>query len=198
LTVRLLGVTEARRMLWHPANAVALAATVLAVATIIFSDESSQQQPATIAQAALLLLGTMFYPLATVVAANRVAGATSRRSVREAMTVTPTQERRRTMALCLGVLTGPVVVGVGIMLLAFVVGPFVPESDGLAARTLLELLQIPSRSSAAVCWASRWPGGSRSPGCSPWSCSACGSATSRSRRRSARTARPCTARPGSA
>jgi len=142
LTVRLLGVTEARRMLWHPANAVALAATVLAVASIIFSGESTQRPPATIAYAALLLLGTVFYPLATVVAANRVAGATSRRSVREAMTVTPTQERRRTMALCLGVLTGPVVVGVGIMLLIAAVGPFGPNGDGLAARTLLELLQI--------------------------------------------------------
>ena len=60
------------------------------------------------------------------------------------MTVTPTQERRRATALCLGVLTGPAVVGVGIMLLAFVVGPFVPDGDGLAARTPLELLQIPA------------------------------------------------------
>ena len=143
-TVRPLGAAEARRMLRHPANAVALAATVVAVATIIFSGESTQRHPTTIAHAALFLLVAMFYPLATVVAANRVAGATSRRSVREAMTVTPTQARRRTMAMCLGGLTGPAVVGVGIMLLAFVVGPFVPDGDGMAARTLLELLQIPA------------------------------------------------------
>ena len=143
LTTRQLGAVEAKRMLLHVSYLVCIAVTVLSVATLFTSAPAGGFRPMSLAYAALLLLGAMFYPLTTVVAANRVGSSTFRRASQETLGVTPMAERQRTVAACLGVVRGPVVVGGAIMVLADLVAPLVDDTGGLAARNILENLQIP-------------------------------------------------------
>jgi hypothetical protein len=179
LTTRQLGAVEAKRMLLHVSYLVCIAVTALSVATLFTSPPVGGLRPMNLAYAALLLLGTMFYPLTTVVAANRVGSSTLRRASQETLGVTPTAERQRTVAACLGVVRGPVVVGGAIMVLADLVAPLVDDTGGLAARNILSTCRSRSPCSAADCSASPSPGGSGSRACSPWLSSRSGSAISR-------------------
>lgn len=145
-TIRQLGAVEARRMLLHPAYLFCLAFTVLAGAFLVWGDGVGPDPLPGLPYAVAMLFGALFYPLATVVAANRVAAATLRRAPRETLDVTPTREQQRTMAACLGVVRGPALIGVAVMLFMDVIAPFAPTAstlNGLTPRGVLEHLQVP-------------------------------------------------------
>jgi len=96
LTIRQLGAVEAKRMLLHPSYLVCIAVTALLGSTIASGQGVGSARPLSVTYGVILLLGTMFYPLTTVVAANRVSSSTFRRAPQEILGVTPTSERQRT------------------------------------------------------------------------------------------------------
>lgn len=146
LTTRQLGAVEAKRMLLHPSYLFCIAFTIFAGASLVWGDGVSPDPLPALPYGVALLFGTLFYPLATVVAANRIAAATMRRAPQETLDVSPTGEQQRTLAACLGVLRGPALVGVAVMLFMDVVAPFAPTTGippGLTPRGVFEHLQVP-------------------------------------------------------
>lgn len=144
-TWQLAGV-EARRMLLHPSYLFCLVFTAIAGASLTFGDDVGDDPVAGLPYAVPLLFGALFYPLTTVVAANRVAASTQRRSPQEVLGVTPTGEQRRTFATCVALLRGPVLVGLVVMLFMDLTATVVPQGSiapGLMPRGVLEHLQIP-------------------------------------------------------
>ncbi|MFD0971171.1 hypothetical protein, partial [Plantactinospora endophytica] len=142
-----LGAVEARRLLRHPVYPVALSyVAAIAAAGIVRRETGPAANFGYIVAALALLLG---YAPATLVAANRVAAATFRSRVREPLDSTPVDDRQRTVAVILGLVRGPVLVGLATAGLLLVVGEFTtpyPERrvDVVYQRTALEYLQLPA------------------------------------------------------
>ncbi|WP_306206403.1 hypothetical protein [Actinoplanes sp. RD1] len=142
-----LGAVEARRMLRHPAYFIGLLLPASFAIAAIVNDETGP--PWNFAFVLLFLMVTLVYAPVTVVAANRVAGATYRRRVRDPFDCTPLGDRQRTAAAVVGLLRGPVAVGLAGALALLAIGRFtaatnVREGDGVYQRTVLEYLQLPA------------------------------------------------------
>lgn len=142
-----LGSVEARRMLMHPSYLFCFGFTIVAGLSLVWGDNVGPDPVRGLPYSATLLFGALFYPLTTVVAANRVAAATMRRAPQETLGVTPTLERDRTLGACLGLLRGPVLIGVIVMLFLDVIAPLSPADSippALTPRGVLEHLQVPA------------------------------------------------------
>jgi hypothetical protein len=144
---RQLSIVEGRRMLRHPAYASAvLYGAVYAGETILAGGGGPA---ANAAYAVVLLSFLLVYAPITLVAANRVAAATYRRRVRDPLDGTPVDDRQRTAAAILGLLRGPVLVGLALAVVVSVLGAFTTSAtaDRLVAvypRTPLDYLQLPA------------------------------------------------------
>jgi hypothetical protein len=144
---RQLSAVEARRMLRHPAYPIAmLYPTTFAVQSFTLHETG----PAGNFVYVLVFLGLFLgYAPVTLVAGNRVAAATYRRRVRDPFEGTPVDCRQRTVAAILGLLRGPVTVGlIGVPVL-LVFGEFTDaatpvRSDAVYPRGVLEYLQLPA------------------------------------------------------
>lgn len=97
----------------------------------------------------LMLSLLLVYAPVTLVAANRVAAGTFRNQVREVLDCAPVDERQRTMAAIVGLVRGPVLVGLAGAAALLVLGAFttaataVPD-DRVYQRDALEYLQVPA------------------------------------------------------
>ncbi|MCU7725235.1 hypothetical protein ODJ79_16015 [Actinoplanes sp. KI2] len=144
---RQLGAIEARRMLRHPAYPVALLYPAVFAVSAMAHHEGGPR-PNFVYQLVFLSLFLAYAPV-TLVAANRTAAATYRRSVRDPFDGAPVDDRQRAVAVILGLLRGPLLVGlIGIpVLLAlqeFTTGDTADRSDAVYPRTALEYLQLPA------------------------------------------------------
>jgi hypothetical protein len=143
-----LGRVEARRMLRHPAYWFGLAYLAMLGAYAVI-DVARGKDEAWNAGYGVLFLGVcLLYAPLTVISANRVAAAAFRRRVREPLDAAPVDARQRTIGAILGLLRGPVLVGVAGMALMSVISPLSSPTVGdpvnsTAARGLLEHLQVP-------------------------------------------------------
>jgi hypothetical protein len=144
---RQLGAVEARRMLRHPAYTSAVLFGVAYAGQVI---ADSNGGPLANAAYAIVLLGFLLvYAPVTLVAANRVAASTYRPRVRDLLDGTPVDDRQRTLAAVVGLLRGPVMVGLVVALISLVLGAFATSAtaDRMVAvyqRTPLEYLQLPA------------------------------------------------------
>ncbi|WP_433723102.1 hypothetical protein ACQP2Y_45820 [Actinoplanes sp. CA-051413] len=143
-----LGRVEARRMLRHPAYWFGLAWLALLVAGLTIDVARGREEIGNAVYAATLLAVCLFYAPLTVISANRVAAATFRRQVREPLDAAPVDARQRTIGAILGLLRGPVLVGVAGMLVMSIVAPFTAPApgdpvNGIYGRGVLEHLQVP-------------------------------------------------------
>jgi hypothetical protein len=118
-----LGRVEARRLLRHPAYLLAVAPAI--IAPIAGAAAGQHGSPWLVAYTDVGLVAGLFYPLMTLVAAYRVAASTHRANVRDPLAAAPMLDRRRTLAVIGGVVRGPVLVGVALMLLLDLIAPFV-------------------------------------------------------------------------
>jgi hypothetical protein len=143
-----LGRVEARRLLRHPAYWFGLAWLALLVAGLTIDVARGREEIGNAVYAATLLAVCLFYAPLTVISANRVAAATFRRQVREPLDAAPVDARQRTVGAILGLLRGPVLVGVAGMLVMSIVAPFTAPRpggpvNGIYGRGVLEHLQVP-------------------------------------------------------
>jgi len=144
---RQLGTIEARRMLRHPAYAVALLYPAAFAVSALAHHEGG---PAGNFVFVIVFLSLFLaYAPVTLVAANRTAAATYRRRVRDALDGTPVDDRQRTVAAILGLLRGPVTVGLAgipvlLALQRITTADTVVRSDAVYGRTALEYLQLPA------------------------------------------------------
>lgn len=143
-----LGRVEARRMLRHPAYLVGLAWLAL-LATNLTIDVIHSRNELWNAVYGITMIGIcMLYAPLTVISANRVAAAAFRRRVREPLDVAPVDARQRSIGAILGLLRGPVLVGVAAMVIMSVVAPLTAPkagdpANGIYGRGVLEHLQVP-------------------------------------------------------
>jgi hypothetical protein len=140
-----LGRVEARRMLRHPAYWFGLAC-LAAPGTQAAIDVVRGNAEAWNAAYGVVFLGLFFvYAPLTVISANRVAAAAFRRRAREPLDAAPVDVRQRTVGAILGLLRGPVLVGVAGMALMSVLAALSSPTpgDNDAGRGLLEHLQVP-------------------------------------------------------
>ena len=145
---RQLGAAEARRMLRHPAYPTALLYPAAFAVSAIAHHEDGGKAGNFVFMIVFLSLFLAYAPV-TLVAANRTAVTTYRPRVRDTFDGTPVDDRQRTVAVILGLLRGPAIVGlVGIPVLV-VLGTFTTadtpvRSDAVYARTAPEYLQLPA------------------------------------------------------
>jgi hypothetical protein len=144
---RQLGAVEGRRILRHPVYTSAVLFCAAYTAETLVNHDAGP--PANAAYAIVLLSFLLVYAPVTLVAANRVAAGTYRRRVRGPLDATPVDERQRTVAAMLGLLRGPVLVGLVVGLVVFVLGAFADPAtaDRLVAviqRSPLDYLQLPA------------------------------------------------------
>jgi hypothetical protein len=143
-----LGRVEARRMLRHPAYWFGLA-YVAWLATLGTNDVVHGRAETWNLVYWITMIGVcMVYAPLTVISANRVAAATFRRRVREPLDATPLHARQRTIGAILGLLRGPVLIGVAAMVIMSAVAPLTaPKAgdpvNGIYGRGVLEHLQVP-------------------------------------------------------
>jgi hypothetical protein len=143
-----LGRVEARRMLRHPAYWFGLAYLVL-LSTYATIDVVRGRDDIWNAVYGITMIGIcMLYAPLTVISANRVAAAAFRRRVREPLDAAPVDARQRTIGAILGLLRGPVLVGVAAMVIMSAVAPLTaPKAgdpvNGIYDRGVLEHLQVP-------------------------------------------------------
>jgi hypothetical protein len=143
-----LGRVEARRMLRHPAYWFGLAYLAMLGTYAVIDVVRGKDEAWNIAYGIVFLGVCLLYAPLTVISANRVAAAAFRRGVREPLDAAPVDARQRTIGAVLGLLRGPVLVGVVGMALMSVLAPLSSPSVGdpmnnTAARGLLEHLQVP-------------------------------------------------------
>jgi hypothetical protein len=143
-----LGRVEARRMLRHPAYWFGLAWLALISTNLATDVVRGDDEIGNAVYGATMLAVCLLYAPLTVVSANRVAAATFRRRVREPLDTTPVDARQRTIGAILGLLRGPVLVGVAGMIIMSVTAPLsAPEAgdpaNGIYDRGVLEHLQVP-------------------------------------------------------
>ena len=143
-----LGRVEARRMLRHPAYWFGLAWLASLLTNLAIDVVRGRDEMWNVVYGATLLAVCLLYAPLTVISANRVAAATYRRRVREPLDAAPLDDRQRTIGAILGLLRGPVLVGVAAMVIMSVVAPFTaPEAgdpvNGIYGRGVLEHLQVP-------------------------------------------------------
>ncbi|MEU8616114.1 hypothetical protein AB0C29_49845 [Actinoplanes sp. NPDC048791] len=143
-----LGRVEARRMMRHPAYWVGLAWFALLSANLTIDVVRGRDEIWNALYGVTLLGACLLYAPLTVVSANRVAAATFRRQVREPLDAAPVDARQRTVGTMLGLLRGPVLVGVAAMVVMSVVAPLTEPTAGDPAngsygRGVLEHLQVP-------------------------------------------------------
>jgi hypothetical protein len=142
-----LGRIEARRMLRHPAYWFGLA-YVAWLATYATIDVVRGRDEIWNAVYGMTMIGVcLLYAPLTVISANRVAAAAFRRRVREPLDVAPVDARQRTIGAILGLLRGPVLVGVAAMVVMSVVAPLTAPragdpANGIYGRGVLEHLQV--------------------------------------------------------
>ena len=143
---RQLGAVEARRMVRHPAYPIGM----IYVAVFLFAVLTEDTPPPVVNTIYVTLFLCMFlvYAPVTIIVANRVAAATYRRRVREVLDGTPVPARERTAGVILGLLRGPVLVGLAAAVALFVLQQFaemgVPTTDEVVPRGPLEYLQLPA------------------------------------------------------
>jgi hypothetical protein len=143
-----LGRVEARRMLRHPAYWFGLAWLALIAANRTVDVVRGQAEAANVVYETTLLAVCLLYAPLTVISANRVAAATFRRHVREPLDAAPVDVRQRTIGTILGLLRGPVLVGIAAMAVMSVTAPLTEPTagspvNGIYGRGLLEHLQVP-------------------------------------------------------
>jgi hypothetical protein len=141
-----LGAVEARRLLGHPVYAGYL---VYLVYYGIAAANQDLGPPANAAYGALLLDFLLVYAPATLIAGNRIAAATYRSRVCEPFDCTPVDGRQRTVAAILGLLCGPVMVGLATALVLLLLGASTTPAtnDPFTAvyqRTAAVYLQLPA------------------------------------------------------
>ncbi|MCU7725236.1 hypothetical protein ODJ79_16020 [Actinoplanes sp. KI2] len=134
-------------MLRHPAYPVALLYTTAYAVQLIVLHEGGTLGNAVYGVVALSLF--LVYAPVTLVAANRTAASTYRRRVRDPLDCTPVDDRQRTAATILGVLRGPMVVGLAgvpvlLVLQQFTTVDTVVPDDAIYQQTVLEYLQLPA------------------------------------------------------
>jgi len=143
---RQLGAVEARRMVRHPAYPIGM----IYVAVFLFAVLTEDTPPPVVNTIYVTLFLCMFlvYAPVTIIVANRVAAATYRRRVREVLDGTPVPAGERTAGVILGLLRGPVLVGLAAAVALFVLQQFaemgVPTTDEVVPRGPLEYLQLPA------------------------------------------------------
>ena len=143
---RQLGAVEARRMVRHPAYPIGM----LYVAVFLVAVITEDKPPPVVNTIFVTLFLCMFlvYAPVTIIVANRVAAATYRRRVREVLDGTPVQARERTVGVILGLLRGPVLVGLIAAATLFILQQFtssdLPVTDQVLPRGPLEYLQLPA------------------------------------------------------
>jgi hypothetical protein len=143
-----LGRVEARRMLRHPAYWFGLAWLALISTNLAIDVVRGREEMWNAVYGATLLAVCLLYAPLTVISANRVAAATYRSRVREPLDAAPLDARQRTIGAILGLLRGPVLVGVAAMVIMSVVAPLTtPDAgdpaNGIYGRGVLEHLQVP-------------------------------------------------------
>jgi hypothetical protein len=141
-----LGGVEGRRMLRHPAYPIAMLYIVAFGVAVLVNDEGGPA--ANFTYIVLTLAFLLVYAPLTFVAANRVAAGTYRRRVRDVLAVSPVGDRQRTAGAMVGLLRGPVLVGLVPAAALLVVGNFATSatedtSNAVYQRTALEYLQLP-------------------------------------------------------
>jgi hypothetical protein len=145
---RQLGAVEARRMLRHPAYPVALLYPGVFAVSAIAHHEGGGTVGNFVFMIVFLSLFLAYAPV-TLLAANRTAVTTYRRRVRDPFDGTPVDDRQRTMAVILGLLRGPAIIGlIGVPVLV-VLGMFTTadtpvRGDAVYPRTAVEYLQLPA------------------------------------------------------
>ncbi|MEU4238314.1 hypothetical protein [Actinoplanes sp. NPDC026619] len=145
--VRRLGAFEAHRMLRHPAYPIAMLYILTWAGTLLVN-----HQGGTPANGAYMVVSSsllLVYAPVTFVVTNRVAAATHRSRVREVLDSVPVDVRQRTLGAIVGLMRGPVVVGLAGAALLLVLGRFVTAltpvaGDRVYQRTVLEYLQVPA------------------------------------------------------
>ena len=142
---RQLGAIEARRMVRHPAYPIGM--LYVAVFLVALLTEEARPPVVNTIYVTLFLCLVLVYAPVTIIVANRVAAATYRRRVREVLDGTPVQARERTAGMIIGLLRGPVLVGLIAAATLFVLQQFtsadVPVTDQVLPRGPLEYLQLP-------------------------------------------------------
>ena len=143
-----LGRVEARRMLRHPAYWFGLAYLAMLGANVVAEVMRGEDEAWNAGYGIVFLGACLLYAPLTVISANRVAAATFRRQVREPLGTAPVDARQRTIGAILGLLRGPVLVGLGAMLLMSLISPLSsPEAgdpvNSTVPRGLLEHMQVP-------------------------------------------------------
>jgi hypothetical protein len=146
-SARQLGGFEAKRMLRHPAYLVAMIYPTVFLVAVVTAGEGGSA--ANIAYVFVFLCLFLIYAPVTMIVANRVAAGTYRRKVRAAFDATPLDMRQRTVAVILGLLRGPVLLGLAGAAAVFVIGEFTTTSttdptDVVYQRTAVEYLQLPA------------------------------------------------------
>jgi hypothetical protein len=146
-SARALGAVEAKRMIRHPAY---LIATIYPLAFLVAAITAGEGGPAAnVLYVFLFLCLFLIYAPVTMIVANRVAAGTYRRKVRAAFDATPLDGRQRTLAAILGLLRGPVLVGLAGAAALLVIGEFATATtaipnDAVFQRTFWEYLQLPA------------------------------------------------------
>ncbi|MEV6493887.1 hypothetical protein AB0M20_35485, partial [Actinoplanes sp. NPDC051633] len=143
-----LGRVEAWRMLRHPAYWFGLAYLLWFSALRVMEVVDGREHVWNIVYGTTLVAVCLVYATLTVISANRVAAAAFRRRVREPLDVAPVDARQRIVGAIVGLLRGPVLVGVAGMVAMSVVAPFtLPDAgdpaSGIYLRGVLEHLQVP-------------------------------------------------------
>jgi hypothetical protein len=144
---RQLSAVETRRMLRHPAYAVALLYPGAFAVSAIAHHEGGP--PANFVFVIVFLCLFLAYAPVTLVAANRAAVTPYLRRVRDPFDGAPVDDRQRTLAVILGLLRGPATVGlIGVPVL-LVLGELttadtLERSDAVYQRTAPEYLQLPA------------------------------------------------------
>jgi hypothetical protein len=142
---RQLGGVEARRMVRHPAYPIGL----IYIAVFVVAAMTEADPPPLINMVYITLFLSLFliYAPVTIIVANRVAAATYRRRVREVLDGTPVRSRERTAGVMLGLLRGPVLVGLAGAAVLFLLQQFtsadVPGNNRVFPRAGWEYLQLP-------------------------------------------------------
>jgi hypothetical protein len=142
---RQLGGVEARRMVRHPAYPVGLVYVAVFLVAALTGDDVAPW--ANTAYITVFLCLFLIYAPVTIIVANRIAAATYRRRVREVLDGTPVQSRERTVGVMLGLLRGPVLVGLAGAAVLFLLQQFtsadVAANNRVVPRVGWDYLQLP-------------------------------------------------------
>jgi hypothetical protein len=142
---RQLGGVEARRMVRHPAYPVGLVYVAVFLVAALTGDDVAPW--ANTAYITVFLCLFLIYAPVTIIVANRIAAATYRRRVREVLDGTPVQSRERTVGVMLGLLRGPVLVGLAGAAALFLLQQFasadVAANNRVLPRVGWDYLQLP-------------------------------------------------------